>query len=583
MAGPQTEGRLGSVPITQWIGSAPQQDKKSGQSPGQNADQPAGRSDLGGRSCDRGRPQPLINSAASGTWGNRRHFAANNRVCTGTADRPRPGDSTFPSFGDLPMRFRSFVVALLALAGTVLPARADTPKAGEPTLVIRLKSLDGIISDAKYLAGLAGKAEKAAEADAAIQALAGPKGLAGTGLDTTRPIAIYAIVGGGGLDSKGVVMLPVANEKAFIDMLSDIVGRFGVTGKKDDEGVHSFAIPGAPVQVFIRFANKYAYVAAGLDRSAIDPGNLLSPTSKSLTATSGELIGLTFNVDRIPDMLKQIALQQMEVQLAAAKDKKEPNETSAQAAFKTAVLDLVAQRVKMFLTQAGPVDVKFVIDRAAGDISLQATVAGKPGTEFAKEIAATGNRPTAFGGINADALKAALSLAVPEVLRQSLSAVVDEGIEQAIQKENNPAKKDMMRAVLTALAPTLKAGVLDATAGVTGPNASGHFTAFAAVQIKDAKKLENVLKDLSKQVPAKEREALTLNAETIGGVSVHKVVPGPHLDAHARQLFGDQAAVLVAFRPDAAFIVFGDPGATATMKSLIESKTGKADGQVDVQ
>src|SRR5439155_7512641 len=71
---------IGSVPITQWIGCAPRQDKKSGQSPGQIDGQPAGRSDLGGRSCPRAPPEPLINSAGSGTWGNRRHFRANNRV-----------------------------------------------------------------------------------------------------------------------------------------------------------------------------------------------------------------------------------------------------------------------------------------------------------------------------------------------------------------------------------------------------------------------------------------------------------------------------------------------------------------------
>jgi hypothetical protein len=483
------------------------------------------------------------------------------------------------------MRSRASVAFLVALAGAVLPARAEeSSKAVEPTMVIRLKSVDGIISDAKYLAGLAGQADKAAEADAAIQALAGAKGLAGTGLDTSRPIAIYAIVGGGGLDSKGVVMLPVANETAFLEMLSDLVGRFGVTGKKDDEGVHTFAIPGAPIEVCIRFANKYAYVAAGLDaHSAIEPGNLLSPTSKSLTAGAGELIGLTFNIDRIPDSLKQIALSQLQVGLAAAKDKKAPNETSAQAAFKTQVLELAFERIKMFLKQAGAADVKLVIDRAAGDISLQASLTGKPGTQLSREIADTSNRPTAFGGINANALKAALSLAVPEVLRQSLSAVVDEGIEQAIQKEKDPTKKEFARKVLTAIGPTLKAGVLDATGGITGPNSAGHFTAFAAVQVRGGKGIEKALKDLTDKIPAKERDSLKLDAETIGGVSVHKVVPGAHLDAHARKLFGDEAAILVAFRPDAAFIVFGDPGATATMKSLIESKPGKAAGMIDVR
>jgi len=108
------------------------------------------------------------------------------------------------------MRSSSFIAAFLSLAGAVLPAPADTPKVAEPTVVIRIKSFDGLLADAKYLAGLAGQADKAREVDGAIQALTGPKGLSGTGLDTSRPLAIYAIVGAGGLDSKGVVMLPVA-------------------------------------------------------------------------------------------------------------------------------------------------------------------------------------------------------------------------------------------------------------------------------------------------------------------------------------------------------------------------------------
>src|SRR5207249_62616 len=61
------------------------------------------------------------------------------------------------------------------------------------------------------------------------------------------------------------------------------------------------------------------------------------------------------------------------------------------------------------------------------------------------------------------------------------------------------------------------------------------------------------------------------------------IEPGAHMDAQARKLFGDQAAVRIAFRPDAAFVVFGDPSASATVKSLIESKPGKAAAVLDVR
>ena len=101
------------------------------------------------------------------------------------------------------MRMRKWVATLAVFAAAV-PARADTPKSVEPTVVVRLKSFDGLMADAKYLAELGGQADKAKEIDGVIQALAGPKGLAGTGLDTTR--AGY-LVSAGGLVGAVVMLL----------------------------------------------------------------------------------------------------------------------------------------------------------------------------------------------------------------------------------------------------------------------------------------------------------------------------------------------------------------------------------------
>ena len=68
---------------------------------------------------------------------------------------------------------------------------------------------------------------------------------------------------------------------AFIDP-NLALRRFGVDVKKGTDGVSTVAIPGAPVSVFMRCSAGYAYIAAGLDRSAIDPENLLPPGSKWL-------------------------------------------------------------------------------------------------------------------------------------------------------------------------------------------------------------------------------------------------------------------------------------------------------------
>src|SRR5436305_15246966 len=77
-----------------------------------------------------------------------------------------PGRTTRPMnerSGDFEMRKRLFV-GLAALAVLVLPAlaRADDKA---PSIVLKLKSIDGLLHDLKYLGELAGKGEELKQAD----------------------------------------------------------------------------------------------------------------------------------------------------------------------------------------------------------------------------------------------------------------------------------------------------------------------------------------------------------------------------------------------------------------------------------
>ena len=90
------------------------------------------------------------------------------------------------------MRLRNWIVApLLALIAFNVSARAAEPT---PTVLVRVKSIDGLMADARYLAGLAGQGEAFKQIDGVIPAFLGPKGLAETGLDTSRPWGLYAIL-----------------------------------------------------------------------------------------------------------------------------------------------------------------------------------------------------------------------------------------------------------------------------------------------------------------------------------------------------------------------------------------------------
>src|SRR5215471_11780928 len=111
------------------------------------------------------------------------------------------------------MRMRCVaVVALLALA---VPVRAADDKK-TPTLIVRVQSLDNLISDARYLATLAGREEEAKQAEGFLKQFTGEKGI--EGIDTKRPMGAYAFLGENVIDSE-VVLLPVADEQAILGLL----------------------------------------------------------------------------------------------------------------------------------------------------------------------------------------------------------------------------------------------------------------------------------------------------------------------------------------------------------------------------
>src|SRR5437899_493365 len=115
------------------------------------------------------------------------------------------------------VRFRSLVVVLgtAALALSVPAVRADAKPA--PTVMIRLKSIDGLLSDAEFLATAAGKENEAAQFGGLVRQQKGPKGL--FGIDTTKPLGAYASLSPDVSKSPSVVMVPVADETAFLKQL----------------------------------------------------------------------------------------------------------------------------------------------------------------------------------------------------------------------------------------------------------------------------------------------------------------------------------------------------------------------------
>src|SRR6266481_1327308 len=114
------------------------------------------------------------------------------------------------------VRFRSLGV-LACLAALSLAPQALAQNKSAPTVTLRVNSIDGILNDAKFLAKEIGKENEASQFEQLIQSQIGPKGL--FGIDTKRPIGLYAKVSADLFSSASVLLLPIADQEALLKQL----------------------------------------------------------------------------------------------------------------------------------------------------------------------------------------------------------------------------------------------------------------------------------------------------------------------------------------------------------------------------
>jgi hypothetical protein len=464
----------------------------------------------------------------------------------------------------MPVRLLSFlaVVGLVALPAPVRAAEAEQPA---PALIVRIQSIDGLLADAEYLAGLAGHKEQAKQMQGMLKAKVGKQGL--QGIDTTRPLGLYGTVGAQGIDSTAAVLIPIKDEDAFLKLLESL----NVKPEKGDDGVYTVTPEQLPLPIYFRFAHKYAYVTVR-DKSAIEKDKLIEP-SKILPPGGTGTLSISLRFDLIPEGIKQLALGQMELKLADAKEQKEPGETEAQHKFKEAILDDVSRQVTALLKDGRELSLRIDVDRKAEEISLELGLSATPSSPLAKTIADVGQGKSLFANLltaNA-AMKGVVLCALSDEVRKAMGPMIDEGLRKLLDKEQDPLKRAQGE-LFKALAPTFKAGQLDAAFSVLGPGKSGHYAFLAGLKVKDGKAIDQAIRDATKELPEKDKAKVKLDAETADDIKIHRAEIGKDMDEKQRQVFGE-GPLYTAVRSDAWFFAFGDGGLDA-LKAALSAKPG---------
>jgi hypothetical protein len=463
------------------------------------------------------------------------------------------------------MRLRYY--SLLAFVVLAVPVRAAEP-ARSPTLVVRLNSIDDMLSDVRYLAQAAGKGEEARQFEGLVKAFSGPKGL--EGIDTTRPIGVYGRLDANLPQSEVVVLLPVADEQTLLALIQ----RVGVKTEKQGD-VYKVDVPNAPFAGYFRFANGYAHVTVR-DAKAIDKDRLLDP-AKVLPAGHGALVEVTVDLEQVPTQLKDLVIGEFTRNLSQGKEAKKPDETDAQYKLRCAAVDEITAHAKAIVNDGKSLSIKIDINPKSDELAASIRFTPKPGTRLAESVADLGGAKSILANLSGPdtAGFARGFVAMPRELRKPFDAAIDEGMREALTREKD--KRQLLELIFKAASPTLKAGELDAAMEIRGPQANGFFTGVVGFGVKEGSEVEKALRALVKELPPQLSNGITFDVAKAGEVSIHQLNVDPAMvDREVKRLCGDKPPFYFAVRNDAVLLAFGD-NALELLKEVVgrEPKAGR--------
>ena len=410
------------------------------------------------------------------------------------------------------MRMRYLVAAVAALFGG--PLLAQPP---EPTVEVRLRSVNDLLDTAQYIGELVGKADEVKQLRGLVEHLS-TEGKGIEGVDPKRPFGAYAVVAADVEASQIVVMIPVADQERVLAALKE---RAGIETEKGPDGTLKASVPFIN-EVALRFSDGYLYLAR--DAKHLAAGSLVTPKAY-FAKDDGAVLSVVFRQDRIPGELKEFFTGQLEHQLQEQLKKQGgENKPDAQKKLEAVVTDALAGAAKLLTEEGKEQTLRVFVDPKADELRVEATFTAKDGSSTAKAIAGLAGKTSRAAGVVASkdaVIRFTGKGALPADLRGRLNPVIDSLLDEAV-KQAKGDEQEVARRAAEALAPTLKSGELDAAATLSGPNADGKHTLLVAAAVKDGKAIEKLAKDIGPHVPAAEA-VFTFDVETVGGVTLHKV------------------------------------------------------------
>ncbi len=457
------------------------------------------------------------------------------------------------------------LLLLLAAVAFAAPARAD-----DPTIEIRIQSIKNLLPLAPYLGGLADQAEQAEQGANLIQALAGKKGVI-EGIDITRPIGAYAVMTSAVIDSPIVVLVPVADETAFLNLLR---GKLSLNPEKGDGDVYAVEVPNVPPTVYFRFHKDYVCITVH-NKKSLDVKTLPDPKA-FFAKQDAAVMAVAVHLDRVPADVRKTVLGQMELKFADEKAK--PETSPFEGKLRAIGLDALFDGIQTVSTEGRALNLRLTVDSKADDIGMDLSLTAQDGSDL-KALFTDAAKRSAVAPLAAtkDAvLSFAANLRVPEKFQKRFADAIDLALGEAMEnaKEND---REGLKRFFNAIEPTLKAGVVQVGGALTGTG--DKHALVGAVRMKSGKEIEKLAKEFAPFIPENQAK-IKFDVEKAGETPLHQIVPP--LEERAEKLFGKDSSVWLTTSDDLFVAGFGEDSAavkkvtqaTATPSPILSFETG---------
>jgi hypothetical protein len=454
------------------------------------------------------------------------------------------------------------VIGMMMVMASVLHAQ-------QPTVVVSLRGVDELLSDADFLGAEVGQPGMKGIAESLITAFTGGKGLAG--VDRTKPLGFYWNARAGGAPEMPVVFLPVSKAGDLKDLLTDLTPDF-----EDDKGEWSMTVNGT--KLFAKVSNGYCF-------ASIVPTTLTRLPDPTKFVNSKYDVALDVNFASIPQEIKDLFLQQVEQKGREALDSGPPPSSDAEAKGRefgfTATLGLLKSLINEGNQMTYGIDVNRKTRLAAVDVSLT----GQPNTGLAKAMTAYGKIQPVFAAVGSESapLRWVASFPTTGILEQLddvLKSVRTEANAE-IEKDarlKTPADraqaKNLASRLLDIFEATAKSGTMDSVV-VLEPAEDDEICLIAGVKVARGDDAGKLLDDVMKLSNSPEFGKVKLDAAKHAGARIHEIET--EFDDDAQKYFGEGPSHL-AIRNDSLWLSFGGDNLTAMKKALDQSGKTAAKG-----